>query len=199
MEWLNEILGFVVLSGPLVVLVIWLPVSLLIAVKLGKRFRGAGIKVIGGLVIFAIAFILPFADEIAGRVYLNYLCETKAGVKVYQTVELPAEYWDEDGRPKFIQGIGSLDTSVLSKYMTDFKNEKYSSLFDIKKFRFWYSEKESGKVVAEVNDFHYVGGWIIKNFTPNGASGEKCQRPELLDSKGIILSIFMRAEKLRSK
>lgn len=40
--------------------------------------------------IAVVAFVLiPTWDEIAGRAYFKYLCATEAGVKVYQTVELP--------------------------------------------------------------------------------------------------------------
>ena len=76
MKLLNELLGFVVLTGPLFLILAWLPVCIWIAVKVAKRFPRRGAKLAGGLGIFLLLFFLPFADEVAGRIYLNRLCAT---------------------------------------------------------------------------------------------------------------------------
>ena len=75
------------------------PVYIALAFLVGKKFikKSMSLKIIGGMVVFLVALPLPIADEIAGRMYFNHLCETEGGVKVYQTIELPAEYWDEEG------------------------------------------------------------------------------------------------------
>ena len=39
MKLLDELVGFVVLTGPLVLIVVWLPLSIWAAVKLSKRFH----------------------------------------------------------------------------------------------------------------------------------------------------------------
>jgi len=187
---LKELLGFAVLTGPLWLILILLPVSLWIAVKVAKRFNAGGVRFVGGVIIFLLLIFLPFADEIVGRIYLSYLCATEAGVRIYQTVELPAEYWDEEGRAKFIKGIGALDTTVLTTYETKTKIEKYPTYHRIEKFRFRYLDKQSGEILGEVTDFHYLGGWLVQNFSPGGKGGPSCDCPALRDSKGILLSIF---------
>jgi hypothetical protein len=194
MKFLNELLGFVVLTGPLWLILILLPIAIWIAVQVAKRFKRGSAKLGIGLLVFLLVFLVPFGDEIAGRIYFSYLCATEAGVKVYQTVELPAEYWDERGKPKFIKGIGALDTAILINYDTDITLEKYPSFFRIEKFRFRYVEKQDGKMLGEVTDFHYFGGWITQNFNPAPGGGASCDRPELRDSKAILLSIFRPAE-----
>ena len=68
---MDAILGFAVLTGPLWLILILLPVSIWIAVKFAKRFKQRGTKFAGGLGIFLLVFLLPFADEIAGRIYFN--------------------------------------------------------------------------------------------------------------------------------
>lgn len=188
MKFINELLGFAVLTGPLWLILILLPVCIWIAIKISKRFKPGATRLAGGLGIFLLLFALPFGDEIAGRIYLSHLCATEAGVKVYQTVELPAEYWDEHGRPKFIKGIGVLDTAVLTNYDGDFKNETYPSFFHIKKFRFWFFEKQSGKILGEITNFNFLGGWVTRNFNPAPGGGTSCDQP--IDSRGILLSIF---------
>jgi hypothetical protein len=190
MKFLNELLGFAVLTGPLWLILILMPIVIWIAVKTARHFQQRGAKITAGFLVFLLVFFVLFADEIAGRIYLNHLCATEAGVKVYQTVELPAEYWDERGKPKFIKGIGALDTATLTNYDTDIALEKYPSFFRIEKFRFRYVEKQSGKLLGEVTDFHYFGGWIAQNFNPAPGGGASCDRPESRDSKGILMSIF---------
>ena len=109
---MNEILGFIVLTSPLFLIVLWVPVCIVLAVWTGRKFLKNSkipIKVAIGTLVFLFALAMPIADEIAGRIYFNHLCETEAGAKVYQTIELPAEYWDENGKPNFYYGATNND------------------------------------------------------------------------------------------
>lgn len=189
MKFLNELLGFAVLTGPLWLILILLPVSIWAAVKLARRFfKQKSAKIVGGIAILLFIFAVPFADEIAGRIYLSYLCATEAGVKVHQTVELPAEYWEADGKPKFYdERNGNFN---LPQIGTDFKTQKYYSTFRIEKFQFWYFEKQNGKILGEITNFHYLGGWISRNFNPAPGGGASCERPVLQSSREIVLAIF---------
>ena len=107
---MKQLLGFAVLTGPLFLIVLWVPVCLALAFLVGKKVikKSLPLKITGGLAVFLIMLLFPVSDEIAGRIYFNHLCETEAGVKVYQTIELPAEYWDKDGKPNFYDEIGIL-------------------------------------------------------------------------------------------
>jgi len=98
---MKQLLGFAVLTGPLFLIVLWVPVCIGIAFWVGRKVinRSLPFKITGGLAVFLIILVLPVSDEIAGRIYFNHLCKTEAGVKVYRIIELPAEYWDEDGKP----------------------------------------------------------------------------------------------------
>lgn len=169
MQLLNELLGFVVLTGPLFLILAWLPVCIWIAVKVAKRFQHRRTKLAGGVGVFALAFFAPFADEIAGHLYLNHLCATEAGVKVYQTVELPAEYWDEQGRAKFIdEKVGGF---LLGKeYPPQYQSGAYSTFFHVDNAGYKRVDGQSGQVLGEVTDFMYWGGWIRRNFSPNNTA-----------------------------
>ncbi|MDH5191908.1 MAG: hypothetical protein OEW89_11755 [Gammaproteobacteria bacterium] len=184
MEWLTEILGFVVLTGPLAALVIWLPVSLLIAVKLGKRFQGAGVKFIGGLVIFGVAFLLPFADEIAGRVYFNYLCNSEGGSKIYKSVEVGREYFllpgeiDMNTAGRLPAKGGELNMNKLKeKYSFITNSTKISSLFRIQKRVVIVKDNLSDEVMGENINFLYFRGWLINSTSPH-VSGKSCPTRE---------------------
>ena len=163
MKFLNDLLGFAVLTGPLWLILILLPVSIWIAVKLAKRFKQRSARLAGGIGIFLLVFFVPFGDEIAGKIYFNYLCATEAGVKVYQTVELPAEYWDEQGRPKFYdEKNGNFN---LEAYRVEYKTGAYSSSFTIDNAGAKRVDKQSGQALGEVTDFGYWGGWMRRNLS----------------------------------
>ena len=142
MKLLNELLGFVVLTGPLWLIFITVLLGLVIIVVMAKRFRSGRIRLAVGIGIFSLIFLALFGDEIAGRIYLDYLCTNKAGVKVYQTVELPAEYWDEQGKPKFYNKDNA--NFNLKGYSIKYKAGNYSLFFHIDDAGYKRVDKKSG-------------------------------------------------------
>ncbi len=166
---MDAILGFAVLSGPLWLILILLPVSIWIAIRTAKRFKQRGAKFARVITIFFVVFFVPFADEIAGKVYFSYLCVTQARVKVYQTIELPAEYWDEQGRAKFIdeRAGGFL---LGNEYPPEYKTGLYSTFFHVTNAGYKRVDKQSGQVLGEVTDFMYWGGWIRRNLSPSNTA-----------------------------
>lgn len=161
MKLLNDLLGFAVLTGPLWLILILLSLAIWIAVKAAKHFEHRTAKIAAGLLVFLLVFFLPFGDEIAGRIYLSYLCATEAGLKVYQSVELPAEYWDEQGRPRFYdERTGNFN---LEAYRVEYKTGSYSSFFHVDHAGYKRVDGPSGQVLGEVTDFRYWGGWIKRN------------------------------------
>ena len=135
---------------------------------MGKKFikKSLSLKIIGGMVVFLVALPLPIADEIAGRIYFNHLCETEAGVKVYQTIELPAEYWDEDGRPLFYDENNGNFTLPSEKFYK-VKSKKAVRQFGVQERRTFILDINTQKIIGEKPWFLYWGGYIRKNFTPH--------------------------------
>jgi len=166
---MKQLLGFAVLTGPLFLIVLWVPVCLALAFLVGKKFikKSLTLKITGGLAVFLIALLLPVSDEIAGRIYFNHLCETEAGVKVYQTIELPAEYWDENGTPKFYV---NWDAGLGEKYSLIREDGSFPSLFHINDAGFKFVEKTSGKTLGEVVNFRFFGGLIFRSFDTSNSS-----------------------------
>lgn len=189
MKFLNELLGFAVLTGPLWLILILLPVCIWIAVKIAKRFKPGATRIAGGVGIFLLLFALPFGDEIAGRIYLSYLCANEAGVKVYQTVELPAEYWDGGGRPKFSIYEGDNHKTMFligaskfedARFEYSMYSEPFSSFLHIDKTGFRLRERESGKILGEILYFRYWHGWVARNLSLD-RSGTSCEMKNLDD------------------
>lgn len=157
-----------------VLLAVGLPLMPLTAIGLGIARIAAAPQskhIVVGITVF-FGFFLLFADEIAGRIYLNHLCTTEAGVKVYQTVELPAEHWEAGGRPKFFNKHGYLEHNFWVKELDESGGhvERYSSAFFIDKDISPVKERTNQKVLAEITTFRYWGGWVRRNFSPHNTA-----------------------------
>lgn len=165
---MKQLLGFAVLTGPLFLIVLWVPVCIILGIFVGRKLikKSWPFKIAGGLVVFLVFLALPVADEIAGRIYFNHLCETEAGIKVYQTIELPAEYWDEDGKPKFYDESNGNFTLPQGKFYK-VESKKTTHLFGVKEHRAFLLEINTKEVLSEDPLFRYWGGFISRNFTPN--------------------------------
>ena len=205
MEFIHGLLGFAVLTGPLWLILILLPASLWLAFKLSKRFKPGSTKAIGRIGLFLLLFLIPFGDEIAGRLYLGYLCSTQAGVKVYQTVELPAEYWDEEGRARFIDSQGILVREVLGdRFQWRSVSEPYISWpIKIYKKRWFLQDSQSKNDLGEKITFVRHYGWL-NHFSPASTVGESCRniwakkygqdalfRKEDSDERDFVLRLFI--------
>jgi len=194
MRFIETLLGFVVLSGPLWLILILLPVSVWIAVKASKHLKPRIIRFAGGIATFLAILFLPFADEIVGRFYLSYLCSTQAGVKVYQTVDLPKEYWDAEGKPAptrfrsrtpgIMVLLGSTEP-LLEEYPF---TEQFLPILGLEKGGFRLREIKSDQTVGDLIYFRHWGGWIIRNFTPN-RSAKSCDLKELGSLEQKVFSL----------
>lgn len=166
---MDTLFGFAVLTGPLWLIVIIFVVALVMAIKLRKRFK-PGIPRIAGVVgIFLLLFALPFGDEIAGRVYFNYLCAAEAGVKVYRTVELPAEYWEADEKPKFYDEKNG-NFHLSKDYPTELKIEKDYSIFHIDRLVTLLRDQKKEQIFAERVSYMHWGGWMRRNLSPHNSA-----------------------------
>ena len=102
----------------LVAATVYLVIGSFIVKRIPNKW-GKGVAII-------VMLLIPTGDAIVGRIYLNHLCSTEAGVKAYRTVELPAEYWDALGGPKFLASNGFVDMKLLpSKFQWHDIHEPY--------------------------------------------------------------------------
>lgn len=176
MDFITGILGLVVLSGSLWLIVLAVPVALFVAYKVAKGGKVVTSRIAAFAAVLLAFFLALFGDEIAGRMYLNHLCETEAGVKVYQTVELPAEYWDEKGRPKYLAANGFVDMKLLpDRFIWHNVDEPYVDLvIKIRKRRWQLLDKESHVVLGERISYMRYFGWI-NQFSSAPNVGEGCR------------------------
>jgi hypothetical protein len=165
---MRELLGFIVLSSPLFLVVIWVPVCLFLAISVGRNGikKSLPLKIAGGVTVFLLAILLPVSDEIAGRIYFNHLCETEAGMRVYHPIELPAEYWDENGSPKFL----NFDYSKIEGIQAGWADDKKIPIFSIDESHWNVSDVKDNKLIGEIVTYSYWGGLIKRNFSPHNTA-----------------------------
>jgi hypothetical protein len=115
-------------------------------------------------IAITILVLIPTWDEIVGRAYFQYLCATDGGIKVYKTVELPAEYWDEQGRPdfKFVKQE-NVQLGLAGRYAMPLEGETISKLFRIEKDVSSIKDFKTGELLGMVVSFRYFGGWVVNN------------------------------------
>lgn len=140
-----------------IVIYVWL--ARLVAKRIKNR--------IAKYAVIALLVLIPTWDIIPGKLYFNHLCENEAGVKVYQTVELPAEHWDGQGKAKFYV---DWDARWGKIYPLRYKPGARSSFFYIDNAGYEFVEAQSGQILGETIDFRYWGGWIMRNFSPHNTA-----------------------------
>lgn len=175
MDFVKGIIGLAVLSSPLWLMMIVVPVSILTALVVARRFKKLGVRIAAGSIVLLAFVLLLFGDEIAGRMYLSHLCATEAGVRVYQRAELPLGQWDEDGRPRYIARNGFVDMKLLpGKYKWHKIEEPFvTSVIRIRKWRWQLIDTETNVVLGEKITFMRDYGWLNRlSVAPN--IGESC-------------------------
>jgi hypothetical protein len=124
-------------------------------------------------------------------------------VKVFQTVELPAEYWDVQEKPRFYvnrYGDNKLRFIFPDKTMIDapqfeytWVTTPYSKFFHIDKDILQITNREKNTKLGVYYLFRYWGGWLARDFSPHN-SATSC---EMKDFNSWELSIFKPATSAR--
>lgn len=171
-----EILGFIVLSMPLLLIVAWLIVSVLIAMSQRSRFKSGIGRKVKTFVLFSLVFLVPFGDEITGRLYHSYICSTEAGYEAFKAVELTIDYWDKEGRPRYLASNGFVDMSLLpDRFKWRRINEPYIDIFiTIRKWRWQLIDNTTQVVLGERVTYMREYGWI-NSFSPTPNIGKGCE------------------------
>lgn len=151
----------------IIVLYFYVRLGMWTARKAVGRCERRGAKWGVRLAVVLVCFLIPAGDEIAGRIYFNHLCETEAGAKVYQTIELPAEYWDAEGNPTFYK---NWNENLGGKYPLIYSSGTFSDSFNIENAGFKFVDKQTEKALGEVVNFRYWGGWLKRNFSPQNTA-----------------------------
>lgn len=151
------------------------------AVWLVAKAKGARQK----LTVLAIALLLPTADAIIGRIYLQHLCDTAGGLRVMRTVDDVAGFLDEAGGGdywitragfQFIEqrhsATGQVDRAELVSGRVVWERgvpakAAYRYVGPVRRDRGLYTEDAyvvdaigTGEVLGRNTNFLFKGGWV---------------------------------------
>lgn len=177
----------------LVVGTVYILLGAYVAYRLGRIPRKGSRKALVASLVVLIFILIPTWDVLLGRWYFRHLCETEAGIKVYRQVELPAEYWDAEGRPRFIKENGDVDKEMLKDWLDfDLRQRQLSDTFRIQALDFIVIDKSSQKPIGQYTSLGYFGGWFV-NSTGLHVSGTSCPDPNRRPafSEAVLLSAVM--------
>jgi hypothetical protein len=185
----------------IVVLYCYVRLAIWLAKWIAGKCESSKAKWIVRIAVTSVFVLIPTGDVIVGRIYLNHLCSTETGVKIYQTVELPAEYWDEQGRPKFFAANGFVDMKLLpNRYQWHNLDEPYvDSVIKIEKWRWQLMDKETKNILGERITYMRHFGWL-NLFSPAPNIGEGCEldgQNEKEQEQNFFRKIFKPAESTR--
>ena len=165
---------FVLWPLPLWIFVGIVIASIVIAWRVGRRGRTGWRKLGIGVSVLLGIFLMCTWDVIAGRIYMNYLCATQAGVKVFKKVYLPAEYWNPDGTPKFMDTKNPREPFDETLFNTRFSYESWRETklgLNVRQISDLISEKTSGEVLGTRIWFTRGGGWFKHAITFSHSGG----------------------------
>lgn len=133
----------------------------------GTRWAYRKFAVPGAIGAVAIFFLLPTWDTLANRWYHeNVLCKrTEVGLRVYEHVKLPSQYYDNRGRFKEPEGWFSGRTLVSNRYQRQSGNLQ-GGIFPLTKYEKRYSavfDQQENKLISYEADYWTKGGgwWLI--------------------------------------
>lgn len=171
---MRELLAVVIVLMPYWLFALTCVVALLVAYRVAKRFKGSAAIAVG-ITSFLVVVLLPFLDGIVGYLLFQHYC-AKTGPRFYETLTLPATYWDEKGRPTFIRPDGHLNRKVLGDRIRESsRTAPYVEVLGITEYRHQVVDTMTKKVLGEVVTFGYWGGWVSRNLRIGPPSGTSCK------------------------
>src|SRR5215831_15252926 len=112
---MRELLGLVVFSMPILALLCIGGLAGYVGLAAGRQVEDPRRKWFARAAAGLTVVLVFVWDEVAGRVYLEYLCAIEGGSKIYKRIRLPADYWRADGSPVFLDQRGNKVGSRLDE------------------------------------------------------------------------------------
>lgn len=167
-------------------------VAAIVTWLLKRSFRGNRWQKLVVILSILTFLLIPTWDMILGRAYFHYLCATEGGVKIYKQVVLPSEYWDKNGKPKFVSDNTDINEELLINYVVFSKEYKDESRnpFHIRTTKKMIKDKNSREQIGSYTYFIYFGGWLVNSIGYH-VRGSSCPSLEKASFSKLIKNTFI--------
>jgi len=156
------------------VLIVYLSFVIAVSKSVYKKPEKVFTKWLASIGTAVFLLFAPVADSIVGEVYLKYLCATQGGIHVYETVELGAEYFKDDGVPVFYdRNKGLHEMSMGGRYFGSSEAETISKALNVEMIIDRIVDAENNSTLGSIIYFAHFGGWLI-NSTGLHVNGSMC-------------------------
>lgn len=179
--------------------ILYIGLALLISYWVRRGFNTPKAKHIAQTLTLITFALIPTWDIIPGKLYLNHLCETEGGLKIYKTVEgvdgfyyfpgaeLKQEALDQYGY-KYLEAGAESSFYRYSLKKGNLAKEKISQVFskygvqllsvdlflNVKKYSETIVKLQTKEVLARKNQFYYPGNWVQRKVKPLLGGGQSC-------------------------
>lgn len=157
-------------------LIVVVGLSLYIAMGAAGRWRNPAT----GIVAIAVLALLLTGDEFLGRQMLDYLCLRNSDFRVYRSIDLPAQFWNERGvilpqRSPNEHGENALRIGDCCYQQT--LTTPYYGWLNLDKRTMQVKTLTNDEIVSERDEFALRRGWLAKTLGLDHGSAESCSRP----------------------
>ena len=153
-----------------------------------------GKLILAGIVLFFIYWVVFGNLNMAERAFMR-LCESEAKATVYKSVELPAEYFDEYGKPivKLTKKPGNV-AEIAGRYESDWQKTVISERPMLEKNTVTYKDLKSNEILGVITSFRYTPSYPFP--VPGMVQGQYCKDKNLISPyhENFILAIFKKQQ-----
>lgn len=124
-------------------------------------------------------------DEFLGKREHRELCERHARVMIYGTVRLPADFYDVNKEPKFLDSKFNPNEKLLDPYIhfVSKKSNVSNRYVTIDQFNYQILDAPTGKILGEIVDYNRAASPFIPTLAQIGGNQGWC------DSNGVDAQI----------
>ena len=131
-----------------------------------------GKLILAGIVLFFFYWVV-FGRTNLAELEFKRLCEQEAGPTIYKTVQLPAQYFNQFGRPDFqISKRPGAIAELAGRYISFGHDEEISHDMKLNRIQIGFKDLESGEVLGTITTIRYFGAsWVP---VPGHVGGKDC-------------------------
>lgn len=143
----------------------------LVYVLIKKRTKST--RFLLSVLALLVYYLILYGDTHAGKLYVKKLCRETTTFAVYETVQLPNSYWDNQGWPKFHKKNSSrqfIPSVFNNKYKRILESVSLNSIFEIKEHKRSIIKTDTGAVLVYIKEFTLYRGWLKRYMSPKSIS-----------------------------